>query len=217
MRRTIGLISAATTVLLWGCYPYPNTDIAKSDLDIVITNFQDDIDFTAYRTYVLYDSVPLIIGEDEGAGSNDPFYQNGYDQEILNEIEKQMDDLGYTRIQSAQFPDLGIAATAFRILNVEITSAPGWWWGYPGYGWWGGGYNPGYIPGWYNSFYTYQQGTIILDLEDLQKDQSDTALVWNGVINGLVDENSTTSSERITNAVESAFKQSRNFYPRTEE
>lgn len=198
-----------------GCYPYPETSVVKSDLDIVISNYNDKVDFSQYKTYVLFDSVALIIEEDEGADSDDPFYQNGYDQYILDEIKNQMEALGYTRKNVDAFPDLGVAATAFRIVNVEITSIPGWWWGFPGYGWWGPGNTPGYNPGgWYSTFYTYQQGTIVIDMEDLQKAQSDTALVWNSVINGLVDVNTEVTSQRISTAVESAFKQSRNFYPR---
>ncbi len=201
-----------------GCYPYPETNLAKSDLDIVITNYNGEVDFTQYKTYVLYDSVALIIDKDEGAGSDDTFYTNGFDQLILAEIEKQMDALGYIRKNADAFPDLGVAATAFRIENVEITSIPGWWWGFPGYGWWGPGYTPGYNPGdWYSTFYTYQQGTIVIDMEDMQKAQTDTALVWNVAINGLVDENTQVTSQRISAAVESAFKQSRNFYPRETE
>lgn len=220
MKRTVifSLALAGFPNFMGGCYPYPETNVVKSDLDIVITNFNDKVDFSQYKTYVLYDSVALIIEKGEGADNDDLFYQNGFDQIILDEIEIQMEALGYIRRNVDAFPDLGVAATAFRVNNVEITSVSGWWWGFPGYGWWGPGYTPGYIPGdWYSTFYTYQLGTIVIDMEDMQKVQSDTGLVWNSVVNGLVDENTEVTSQRISAAVENAFKQSRSFYPRESE
>ena len=201
-------------VVMAGCYPYPDNNAIREDLDIVVTAFQDSIDFTSYKKYYLYDSVKLLVDESETVDPDDPFYSSGLDQVILNEIETQMNDLGYQRVDFFAFPDIGVEATALRVNNVANTGGAGWWWGYPGYG--GGlpGFSGGSPQYWYTSFYTYETGSIVIDMRDFDKKDVDETFVWTGYINGLLGETSTTTDVRVRQAVESAFKQSRNFYPR---
>ena len=96
MKRTVifSLALAGFPNFMGGCYPYPETNVVKSDLDIVITNFNDKVDFSQYKTYVLCDSVALIIEKGEGADNDDLFYQKRFDQIILDEIEIQMEAIG---------------------------------------------------------------------------------------------------------------------------
>ena len=204
-------------VISAGCYPYPDNNAIREDLDIVITSYQDSVDFTQYKTYYLYDSVHLLVDPGETVGSDDPFYNNGIDQVILNEIEVQMDALGYKRIDLFAFPDIGVSATALRVETVSYTSVPGWWWVYPGYG---GGF-PGYSGGsptyWSGTYYAYESGSVVIDMRDFKIKDVDSTYVWTGYINGLLGETTTSTSERVKRSVESAFIQSRNFYPREAE
>lgn len=206
--------AALSLLVLAGCYPYPDNNAIREDLDIAVTAFKDSVDFSAYRTYVLYDSVQLIVDEGETVNPDDPFYANGIDQVILNEIEKQMDALGYTRVTILS-ADLLVSATALRVKNVNSTGFPGWWWGFPGYGVPGfGGGAPAY---WNPTFYSYETGSVVIDMRDLSISDADETFVWNAFINGLLGETTTPESERVRRAVEASFLQSRNFYPREEE
>ena len=136
-------------LFLASCYPYPETVVYKNDLDIVVTHFNDSTDFSAINTYILVDSVTLL--DDGGAvESDDPFYENEFDEVILDEIRTQLDALGYTEVFDERDADVGIVATGLRVLNLEVVSSPGWWWSYPGYGWW--------WDSWYGSSYPYYGG-----------------------------------------------------------
>jgi hypothetical protein len=208
---------ALVVLLMAGCYPYPDNNAIKEDLDIAVTAFQDSIDFTSYRKYYLYDSVNLLVNEGETVGPDDPFFANGLDQIILNEIEVQMKALGYQRVDYFAFPEIGVVATALRVDNVGTTGVPGWWWGYPGYGAGYPGFSGGSPPYWYSSFYSYETGSIVIDMRDFSIKDANETYVWTGYINGLLGETGTSTDVRIQQAVKSTFLQSRNFYPREEE
>ena len=213
----LGMIGVAA--LLYSCYPFPEEARAKSDLDTVISNFKEDVDFTSFTRYVLYDSVAVLSNDGEDVGPDDPFYTTGLDSLILAEVEAQMNALGYMRVNANQGPQIGVVATALSATNTVVTS-PGWWWSYPGYGWWwqGGGYpflGSSYLPGWYANYYEYSQGSVVLDMVDLNPASDEEAFIWNAIVNGLLDESQTSSgAQRIQDGVRSAFQQSRNFYPR---
>jgi len=221
MRRLIKLLlmPLSLMIILGGCYPYPSEEIYLTDLDIVVTQYKEEVDFSKFTTYILVDSV-VILGDDGEVGSDDPFYTNGYDQLILDEIRTQLDNYGYVSEDDPRRADVGVVASALRVLNEGVILSPGWWYGYPGYGYWyggwyGGGY-PGYgYGGWYGTYYSYEKGSIVIDMVDMEA-EADSALIWTGFLNGLTSDNNSLTEERITKSIESAFLQSRNFYPRGE-
>ena len=227
MHRRKGIIVAGLVVglvFLQGCYPFPDEPRANADLDAVVSQFREGVDFNAFSRYYLWDSVAVLVDEGKPPLSQgDVFYQNGIDSLILLEIEVQMDMLGYQRVDFNQNPELGVVATAIISEFTVVVTNPGWWWGYPGYGWWwnsGFGYGypfygGGYSPLWYNSYYQHTTGSVIIDMVDLSATEADTAFVWNAIVNGLVDESQTEiTGDRIKKGIESAFHQSRNFYER---
>lgn len=222
MRKLIKLLlmPLSLMIVVGGCYRYPEADIYLTDLDIVVTHYRESVDFSEFSSYILVDSV--VIFDDEGeVDSDDPFYINGYDQVILDEIRTQLGNLGYVSEEDPRRADVGVVATALRVLNEGIIYSPGWWYGYPGYGWWYGGWYgspyPGYgYGGWYGSYYSYEKGSIVIDMVDLNPSDPDSTLIWTGLVNGLTSDNNSLTVERITNSIESAFLQSRNFYPRGE-
>ena len=205
-------------LFLVGCYPYPDTQVVESDLDIVVTHFNDSTDFTTISTYILVDSI-AILSEDD-IQSDDPFYENELDEVVLDEIRAQMNALGYTEVFQSFSADVGIVATGLRVENTGVISTPGWWWGYPGYGYWydpwygspypyyGGGY------GWYSTYYSYEKGSLVISMVDLNASEEEDTFIWTAFVNGLLGDVVPVTPDRLSRSVESAFKQSRNFYPR---
>jgi len=217
MKKRVGTYLVLLIMVAAGCYPYPETEVYERDLDIVITNFNDSTDFQAISTYILVDSV-AVLTEDGAVGSDDPFYERGYDQVVLDEMRTQLNALGYTEVFESRNADVGVVATGLRVVNTEIVSVPGWWWGYPGYGyWWDSWYGypySGYYPPFYSTYYSYEKGSVIINMVDLEATEPKDAFIWSGLINGLISNDAPITPDRLSMAVESAFKQSRNFYPR---
>jgi len=80
---TIGLL----ILLLAACYP--SEDFFVEELDLVVTNYDVDEDYSRFRTFAVPDSVVRVgdNGEDDGPG---PF-----DDLMLDLVRSNMRDLGY--------------------------------------------------------------------------------------------------------------------------
>ena len=81
-RVTIGLLA----LLLTRCYP--SEDFTVEELDTVITNYDEDEDYSRFTTFAVPDSVARIGGD----GSEDP---GPFDDLILDLVRSNMLDLGY--------------------------------------------------------------------------------------------------------------------------
>ena len=115
------------------------------------------------------------------------------------------------------------------ILMVRQTGAiyypPGWWYGYPGYGWGWPGYGwgwPGY--GWgggYVSYYSYKEGTLMLEMIDgdsyratldwiitPSNDIPDLMIRWMAGIDGYLSSNEEYNAGRAKRGIDEAFEQS---------
>ena len=207
-------------LIISGCYPYPAVEITDTDLDIAITQYRDSVDFDGYNTYIIIDSVTIISDAGE-PGNDDPFYENEFDEVIVDEIRSQMDALGYVEVFQVRNADVGLVATLLRSENENINT-PGWWWGYQGFAWWwqawfGTPYpydGQGETPDWYNTFYLDRTGTLMINMVDLEVTSSGDAFIWYALINGLFEDQAQITPDRITRSIDAAFKQSRNFYER---
>jgi hypothetical protein len=82
---------------------------------------------------------------------------------------------------------------------------PGWGWGpwYPGYPWY-----PGWTPGY---TYSYDTGTIVIDMFDFETwdhDTGDIDVIWTGGMNGILSSSSSYNSDRVQGGIRQAFEQS---------
>jgi len=206
--RLCALLSVAvvTGAFLWSCSPDSGLN-AISDYDVVVTTYVPGADYGGIRTYVVPDTVALIIDPDDAYPDT-----IGRDLEvlILSKVAEQLDLLGYEA-----GPDTGstppdilvpVAVTTTEYSGTYWEYYPGWGHYYPWWGWGGWGY---WYP--YPVSYTYSTGTIFIDMLDLRNADPEEELVpvvWNEAFNGLLGDTPHGRDERIVAGIEQAFTQS---------
>ena len=207
------LIIPLGITLMQGCYP--NDDLSYNDTDVVLTFYNDSVDFKTLSTYYMIDTVYILDDKEDPEPMEDP-------SAILNAISTNMTAAGYTRIYDGNpdKPNVVVMAGAFTSTTVSV----GWyypWYGYGG-GWWywgaerGTNYWGGYYPGypWYGGmpYYTsYTTGTVIFDMvnpDDYDVIGNDTLVrvYWNAAIQGVLSGGSTDT--RVKKGIDQAFTQS---------
>ena len=197
--KTIFLSLVVAIVGLWGCYP---GSVTVSELDTVLTLFDDQEDFTRFKTFHLADTI--VVGGDDGE-SNDKF-----DEQILDQVFANMLALNYKSVSTIDSADIVILLEKTNSeLLVGWNPCPGCWCGYwcwyPGWGW--GGYNP-YYPGG-GIVYSYPVGTIFIDMYDNTRHEDMQVMVpWVASFTGLVSGSDSQILARIDNAIDQAFEQS---------
>ena len=190
---------------------YYDYGLSPKDLDVVITFYKGDIDFSKYKTYAMPDEIEHIIQEGEEDNVDTQF-----DALILEEIVKQMGALGYTRqTNPALIPDrnfdlvLSVAATSSTNMTAYYNYYWGGYWGYWGYG---PGWGVYYPPYWgISNVVEYRTGTLLINLID--PDLSDEAnkqlgSIWIGTINGLLDDTPANVRIRLKTEIGRCFAQS---------
>ena len=194
---------------LWnGCY-YDH-GLSTSDYDVVITYYDQEVDFSQFSTYTLPDSIVHIVTDND-----QPEISRNFDQLIINQVVANMNDLNYIRNTSPQVnpPDLAmvIAVTSSNNFQAIYNYSWGGYWGYYGYGW-GGGYGIYYPPYWWGGgVVNYETGTIlILMIDPARTDEGSQLLgaIWAGTINGLLGDSPASVQTRLTNEINQAFRQS---------
>lgn len=197
---TIGL----PILLLAACYP--SEDFFVEELDVVVTNYDVDEDYSRFRTFAVPDSVVRIGGDGEDDEGPGPF-----DDLMLDLVRSNMRDLGYVEELDPDnnSPDLVVLVELLVVNNTVVAPCR------PGWGWWGG-WPPYWGPGWCGGLPwvpvgSYTTGTIILDMIDLdQADESEETvpIIWNAFLNGLVTGSDSSIEARIITNINQAFDQS---------
>ena len=189
---------------------YPGGPVTNEEYDILGTVYDESADFSALRTYSLPDTV-VVASDGVISQGIDPVREDI----ILAEIRRNMAYMGFVEEPNPILnpPDVIITATSWKVTNVETYSYYDYWGWYGGWGyypWWGVGYNPYYNWG-YSQVYTYNTGTLILDMYDMTRPNEtdqEVPAVWVGAINGLLEGNETGIDLRVKNGIQDLFDQS---------
>lgn len=197
--------------LLTGCYP-DKIDYVD-EYDLAGTMFDEDADFSSYVTFHVLDTVMHLTEDKE----DDPNLSREHDEFILEEIRQNMSDAGYTEMvspDSLNMPDLEIFVQAMS--SDFYTYYSYWydyWYWYPGWNYWypgWGGWYPGYpwYPGYVSS---YSTGTLIIEMLDTEVNLEATerpGMVWAGVVDGLLTNNTSNTRARLDKQINQLFEQS---------
>lgn len=216
MKKIISKAGILTVIVFALTACYPGGAEYTSDTDIVITDYDEQYNFNAIKTYFMSDSVNQIVAEGkEPDHSSDAF--------IIGELETNFNNLGWTRIvdSTSAEPDVAVVVAAVKVKNYNIYTMPwyggwgwGWYWkstgeitywGYPGYGW---GYPP-YYGGTYVT--TYETGTLawyLFDPKLVDENNENIILQWGGAVNGVLGSSATTTQDRVIKGIDQAFRQS---------
>ena len=194
-------VAMAAILVLASCTKDPVSKLSSEETRIYITNHDSTVNFGAFKTFSIADSVAIISNSKLREKTRDV-----YDSLMIAAITTAMQQRGYTRVANNQSPDLGINVnniintyTGFVDYGNYYDSYYGYWdpyyWGYPGYGYYGS----------YYGTYQVNEGVISIDMFDL-KDAAGGKIksVWNGVVRGegIFDQSS------INTSIPSLFNQS---------
>ena len=188
-------------LLFVGCYP--GDPVTLDELDIVLTFYNDDVDFSTYKTYAITNTII----------SNDPDRDTSLDTFILSEIRRNLQELKYTEVDpTITTPDL-IILTEIVLVDNYIVGGGGCFYGCycdPWYPWsCGPGYYPPYPPTYVVSF---TDGTLIYHMIDFEKWETvdgSIASVWLAGINGIIRSLSDNEARNLlTKHINQSFDQS---------
>lgn len=204
---------AVVGLLMSSCYD-DDVYYSTSDYDLTITNYDTTFDFQTYKTYFLRDSVDLksdYIKEDD-PNWNIFYSNNGPSDQIIAKVRSHFDELGYTEIDSAENADFAVNMVALLMREAGYVYYPGYWWG-----WWG--YYPWYG---YGYVYTYETGTLVLDMVDGNSlrdfieymdgaenpypgdpNSPDLRYVWSAAVDGIQSDGN--DLDRVLDGIDEAF------------
>lgn len=169
MRALIILLALGAVFLTGGCSQVS-----------VQTDFDQSADFASLKTYAWYD------GEQPTTG--DPRADNPMlDQRVRTAVETVLNEKGFTKTDAAPDFLLIYHAAVSKEIGVTTTTQPGYSAGY--YGW-----NYVYSPVWIeqSASYTYNQGSLILDVVDAKSEK----LIWRGSAQANVDDVNTQQQRK---------------------
>ena len=129
---------------LVSCYPGGADNV--EEMDVAITNYDKNADFTKYTTFSLPDTIVYFVAKGETPNHE-------FDAQILQLVKDNFTQLGYSYIEPTseedQQPSFIVTVSAFS--NVNYYYGSDYWynyWGwYPGWNWiWGPTWGPGWGP-----------------------------------------------------------------------
>jgi hypothetical protein len=176
-------------MLTLSCTKYPPDSERLTEDLAILTQYNVKADFNSYKTYYL--STPVMQIKDDG---NVPM-TGSTAQAALDQIDKDMQSRGFSKVAQNASPDLGIEVTYYQNTTV-YTYYYDWWGYYP--------YYPYYYPTYYSSYTTGMANIEVMDLKNSTADKR-AAVQWNAFIRGLLNDSHSTSE--ITGAVHQAFVQ----------
>jgi hypothetical protein len=193
---------ALVALALQACYP--SEDFFVEELDLVVTNYEEDENYARFTTFAVPDSV-IRIGDD-GTEEKGPF-----DDLMLDLVRQNMIDLGYVEELDPENTPPDLVVLVELLITDNTVVAPCW----PSWGWWGGWppyWGPGWCGGWgWVPVGSYTTGTVIIDMLDIEgadMEEEVLPIVWNGLINGLVTGSDASLEQRIRTNINQAFDQS---------
>ena len=213
VRESLTLLGSLIVLLhtASGCLSYPDSDERLDDL-IIYTHYDKEADFKAYKTFAISTEV-VTFEEDDGEIVRDTL-EGALAEPMLEQVEQQLIDRGYTKVTKDDAPDLGVTLS---VLSGTVTSVYYDYWG----SYWGYPYYP-YYPYYY--VYSYNTGTLVIDLADLKNapppDPADPILPpgdgiaskldvpWTGLVYGVLSESKSENLDHALQGIDQAFKQS---------
>lgn len=181
--KKILIISLSLLPLAWGC----RKEALKDELaatPAVLTLYDTNIDFGSYASFHIPDSIGVVSDD-----ASQPKHQGGSDaQQITSKIRGILTSRGYSHV-GKNVAELGVNVTIIhQLTDVYSSYNAGYWWGYDGY--WGGAYwgyatSPYYYGYYYD--YTYESGSLLIEMVDLKNAASNNKLkiIWNAEIGDI--------------------------------
>jgi len=188
---------------LWGCQP--KNDNYIEDLDLVVTDYDKNANFSSKKTYAVSDSIVKLFTADYDSPTGDTmpeFVDPTLASQIIAKIDANMSARGYNKVAKNANPDLTILVSAMQTTNVYYYYDYYYWaWYYPYY--W-------YYPYTVVPVSTSESGTLMMQMvsnADVNPDKR-VPVIWLGILNGLLEGSSSSIASRVASSIDQAFVQS---------
>ena len=188
---------------------YPGSDRTLQNTELVYTVYEEGFDFSAMKTYFLSEEVISL--------DTTKTVPESTRKAIVDQTELEMNKKGWTRVYDVDDDGIPTDAAAVVVLASTLTGTvegvsywPGYGGWYGGYWGWGGGY-PGYGWGGVAIPYSYDTGTIYIDMLDrstYDQENERIDLVWMSAMNGVLSSSGFDTNNRIDRVITQAFAQS---------
>lgn len=207
MFMQIRLISFGFVLLVsWSCKPEADALRLLDEL-VVSTNYDTGADFGTYATYSIATDT---IGFVSNAHPNDTIIvqssQNTYPRVVLESVESNMDNLGYTRVEKDQNPDLRINVYVINDFNLfQQIVYPSYY--YPSYYGYGYGYGSYYAYPYVNTYAT-NTGSLVVEILDLKNitPNNTVKVIWSAYMGDVY--STIDLIKQSKDAIDQAFVQS---------
>jgi hypothetical protein len=204
LRITLAALSLAL-IGITGCRKDPINALSAEERRIYITNRDESVNFSNYRTFSIADNVVVVNGSSSGQQSSSPA-----DQAFIQAAAAALESRGFVRVERSASPDLGVQVSRIIRTSTGIVSIPDY------YGYWdpffwggGGGFGPGFggwgmPPLWRTATYQVQEGMLAIDIVDIKNAQTNNNLrvIWNGMIRGAGINNASTAGSQVNQLFE---------------
>jgi hypothetical protein len=209
---TLAITSVLALSPAAGCLSYPGAE-ERIDDSIVFSHYKKSADFQEYKTFAISTEIP-IISEDDGEIERDTMDASDA-ADLLAETVKNLKARGYMQVERSENPDLGVTLS---VLSGTVTTYYYDYWGY----YWGYPYYYYYYP--FTSSYTYDTGTLIVDMVDLKNAPPATPdagppgepgairgqlqVIWTSLVYKVLSSSESVNLQAAENGITTAFKQS---------
>lgn len=207
MRKYGAFVAILLSLFVWSCQTEPDS-AELIDQMVVSTNYDPEADFSLYTTYALpTDTIGFVSNS-----SSDTIItsdQSTFPGLVLDEIENNLNTLGYTRVGRDEAPDIGVNVMVVNDYNVfQELVYPGYY-GYPGSYYYSGYYGYGsYYSYPYVNTYAYNTGVLIIEFIDLKNKTPDNKVkvVWDAYLGDVY--STVDRDAQARDAINQAFAQS---------
>ena len=170
-----------------------------SDLDVTITDYNPNIDFSKFCTYYMKPDITV-------PADSTKTITESVKSKIYSLTESNLNALNYVKVTDEANADIVVdfylATTEHMTINSWYYQGSYWWWGYND-GW--SIYSPNL-----NSYYMYSSGSLVTTLTDktLIDSEENPSPYWFSLMNGIIEGNVTTNTSRVESSINQSFSQS---------
>lgn len=185
----------AFAAMFTSCSKDPLANLTDEESRIYITNHDSTVNFSAFKTFAISDSVAVI---NDGKASKEA---TATDAAFINAVKSEMQSAGYALVSRNSNPDLAVNVNRIYNTSTGIISYNNYYDRYGGY--WDpfyygyGGY--GYYSPYSYATYSIREGAISVDLLNLKNAAAANRInvIWTGLIRGTGIFNSANAAQQI--------------------
>jgi len=198
------VVSVGVLTFLWSCQP-EHENLKLFDELVVSTKYDEEINFQTYSTYsIATDTIGFVSNR-----ANDTILvqkDTDYPRPVLQQVITNLNNLGYTRVNKSDNPDMRINVYVVNDYNLfQQVVYPSYY--YPSYYGYGYGYGSYYAYPYVNTYAT-NTGSLVVEILDLKNVTPDkkVKVIWGAYMGDVY--STVDLIKQSQKAIDQAFVQS---------